>query len=104
MAPIGSAAIKRHRVIRAGGKPVIVADPECVVHPVVGDGEAVEGATAGLRRLSNRRRRLPQCLKVRPAAEPVVPILTIPLPSPVPAAAPSEPAPLAPSAATGVHA
>lgn len=105
VAPIGSAAINEvhteHRVIRAGGKPVIVADPECVAHPVVGDGEAVEGADGRLATSVQPSATPAPMPEVRPAAEPVVPIPTIPLPSPVPAAAPSEPAPLAPSAAPG---
>jgi very-short-patch-repair endonuclease len=103
--PIGSAAINEvyteRRVIRAGGKPVIVADPECVAHAVVGEGEAVEGADGRLATSVQPSATPTPKPEVRPAAEPVVPIPTIPLPSPLPAAAHSEPAPLAPSVAPG---
>jgi Transcription elongation factor, GreA/GreB, C-term len=103
--PIGSAAINevytKHRVIRAGGKPMIVADPECVAHAVVGEGEAVEGADGRLATSVQPSATPAPKPEVRPAAEPVVSIPTIPLPSPLPAAASSEPAPLAPSAAPG---
>jgi hypothetical protein len=80
-----------HRVIRAGGKPVIVADPEGVAPAVSGEGEAVEvayGRVATSITLPGTPAPKPE---VEPAAEPA-PIPAASLPSPPPATAPSEPA------------